>query len=110
MSGVALADTTISCLTDDGELALIKAIASWPRQVEAAAEAHEPHRIAFFLYDVAALFHRQWKRGDDYPSLRFHIEGDEEATMARQALITGVETVIASGLGILGIEPVEEMR
>jgi len=110
MSGVALADTTISCLTDDGELALIKAIASWPRQVEAAAEAHEPHRIAFFLYDVAALLHRQWKKGDDDPSLRFHIEGDAETTMARQALITGVETVIASGLGIFGIEPVEEMR
>ena len=110
MSGVALADTTISCLTDEGELALIKAIASWPRQVEAAAEAHEPHRIAFFLYDVAALFHRQWKKGDEDTSLRFHIEDDEKLTMARQALVRGVETVIASGLGLFGVKPVEEMR
>lgn len=110
MSGVSLAETTISCLTDEGELALIKAIASWPRQVEAAAEAHEPHRIAFFLYDVAALFHRQWKRGDDDHSLKFHIEDDEQITMARQALVRGVETVIASGLGLFGVKPVEEMR
>ena len=110
MSGVVLAKTPISCLTDESELALIKMIASWPRQVEAAAEAHEPHRIAFFLYDLAALFHGLWTKGKDTPSLRFVIDGNEELTMARLALVRGVETVIASGLGIFGIVPVEEMR
>jgi arginyl-tRNA synthetase len=110
MSGVALADATISCLTDEAELALIKSIAEWPRQVEAAAEAHEPHRIAFFLYDIASSFHGLWTKGNENPSLRFYIEDNENITMARQALVRGVETVIASGLGIFGIEPVEEMR
>jgi len=110
MSLSALATTTISCLTDEAELALIKAIAGWPRAVEAAADAHEPHTIAFFLYDMAALFHGLYEKGKDEPSLRFVIEENEELTMARQALVRGVETVIASGLGIFGIEPVEEMR
>ncbi len=110
MSLSALARTPISCLTDDAELGLIKAVAGWPRLIEAAAEAHEPHRIAFFLYDTAALFHGLWTKGKDDSSLRFVIEEDKELTMARQALVRGVETVIASGLGIFGIEPVEEMR
>lgn len=110
ISGVALADTPISCLTDEAELALIRMIASWPRQVEAAAEAHEPHRIAFYLYELAALFHGLWTKGKDVPALRFVVESDERLTMARLALVAGVETVIASGLGIFGIEPVEEMR
>ena len=85
-------------------------IANWPRQVEAAAEAHEPHRIAFFLYDIAAIFHGLWTRGKDNPALRFVVEGDEELTMARLALVKGVELTIAAGLGVFGIEPVEEMR
>ncbi|MDH3231046.1 MAG: arginine--tRNA ligase [Alphaproteobacteria bacterium] len=110
MSLSVLARAPISCLTDEAELGLIKAVASWPRLIEAAAEAHEPHRIAFFLYDMAALFHGLWTKGKDDPSLRFVIEEDQELTMARQALVRGVETVIASGLGIFGIEPVEEMR
>ena len=106
----ALAKTAILCLTDDSELALIRMIANWPRQVEAAAEAHEPHRIAFFLYDIAAIFHGLWTRGKDNPALRFVVEGDEELTMARLALVKGVELTIAAGLGVFGIEPVEEMR
>jgi len=110
MSLSALAKTTISCLTDEAELALIKAIAGWPRAVEAAADAHEPHRIAFFLYDMVALFHGLYDKGRRNPALRFVIEDNEDLTMARQALVRGVETVIASGLGIFGIEPVEEMR
>lgn len=110
MSLSALARTTISCLTHEAELALIKAVAGWPRVIEAAADAHEPHRIAFFLYDMVALFHGLYDKGRKDPSLRFVIEGNEELTMARQALVRGVETVIASGLGIFGIEPVEEMR
>ncbi len=110
MSLSALARAPISCLTDEAELALIKAVSGWPRTVEAAAEAHEPHRIAFFLYDMAALFHGLWTKGKEDPSLKFLIEDNEELTMARQALVRGVETVIASGLGIFGIEPVEELR
>ncbi|UCH72677.1 MAG: arginine--tRNA ligase [Rhodospirillales bacterium] len=110
MSLSALARAPISCLTDEAELGLIKSIAGWPRAIEAAADAHEPHRIAFFLYDMAALFHTLWTKGKEDPSLKFVIEEDEELTMARQALVRGVETVIASGLGIFGIEPVEEMR
>ncbi len=110
MSLSGLARAPISCLTDEAELALIKAVASWPRTIEAAAEAHEPHRIAFFLYDMAALFHGLWTKGKEDPSLKFLIEDNEQLTMARQALVRGVETVIASGLGIFGIEPVEEMR
>lgn len=110
MSRVKLAETTISCLTDEAELALIRMIASWPRQIEAAAEAHEPHRIAFFLYELASLFHGLWTKGKDVPALRFVIEEDEQLTMARLALVRGVETVISSGLGVFGIEPVKEMR
>lgn len=110
ISRLALARTPISCLTDDAELGLIKMIASWPRQVEAAAEAHEPHRIAFFLYELASLFHGLWTKGKDVPALRFVIEEDKHLTMARLALVRAVETVIVSGLGIFGIEPVEEMR
>ncbi len=110
MSGVALAEAPISCLTHEAELALIRMIASWPRQVEAAAEAHEPHRIAFFLYDLASLFHGWWTKGKEQPALRVVIEDNEELTMARIALVRGVETVIGCGLGIFGIEPVEEMR
>ncbi len=106
----ALAKTTISCLTDESELALMRMIASWPRLVEAAAEAHEPHRIAFFLYDLAASFHALWTKGKEQPELRFVVDGDEELTMARLALVKGVEVTVAAGLEIFGIEPVEEMR
>ena len=106
----ALAKTTISCLTDESELALMRMIASWPRLVEAAAEAHEPHRIAFFLYDLAASFHALWTKGKEQPELRFVVDGDEDLTMARLALVKGVEVTVAAGLEIFGIEPVEEMR
>ncbi len=105
-----LAKTTISCLTDESELALMRMIASWPRLVEAAAEAHEPHRIAFFLYDLAASFHALWTKGKEQPELRFVVDGDEDLTMARLALVKGVEVTVAAGLEIFGIEPVEEMR
>ena len=97
-------------LGDAGELALIRLIAQWPRQVEAAASAHEPHRIAFYLYDLAAAFHAHWNRGREEPGLRFVVEGDPELTRARLALVQGIGFVIASGLKVFGVTPVEEMR
>jgi arginyl-tRNA synthetase len=97
-------------LTDAGELALIKLMAGWPRVVESAAEAHEPHRIAFYLYDLAAAFHGLWNRGKEDASLRFLLADDPALTAARLALIKAMALTIASGLGIFGVEPVEEMR
>jgi arginyl-tRNA synthetase len=110
MSLQTLAATPISCLTDESELGLIKMIAGWPRLVEAAADAHEPHRIAYYLYELAALFHAFWDKGSKDSSLRIVQEDNEKLTMARLVLVQGVQTVIDSGLGIFGIEPVEEMR
>jgi arginyl-tRNA synthetase len=97
-------------LGDAGELALVRLIAQWPRQVEAAAAAHEPHRIAFYLYDLAAAFHAHWNRGREEPGLRFVVEGDAELTRARLALVQGIGFVIGSGLKVFGVTPVEEMR
>lgn len=97
-------------LTDPHELQLVKLLAAWPRMVESAAEAHEPHRLAFFLYDVAAAFHALWNRGKDEAALRFLITDDEALSGARLALVRSVALVIASGLGIFGVKPLEEMR
>jgi arginyl-tRNA synthetase len=97
-------------LCDPDEMALIRHMLAWPRLVEAAAEAHEPHRVAFYLYDLASLFHALWNRGKEDATLRFLIEADPELTRARLALVTAVSLVVASGLAIMGVEPVEEMR
>lgn len=105
-----LAKADISLLNDPSEIAMMRALAQWPRMVEGAAEAHEPHRISFFLYDLASEFHTFWNKGNDDVSLRFIIEGDKAITSARLALIRSVALVIASGLEILGVTPVEEMR
>lgn len=115
MAGAALDDSTLakadlSLLGDAGELALIRLIAGWPRIVEGAAEAREPHRVAFYLYDLASEFHAQWNRGNDDPSLRFIVDGDQALTTARLALVRGVAITIASGLAVMGVQPVEEMR
>ncbi len=99
-----------SLISHPSEVAMIKQCAAWPRLVESAAEAHEPHRIAFFLYDLASEFHTFWNKGNDDPSLRFIIEGEEQLTKARVALIRSVALVIASGLEVLGVTPLEEMR
>ena len=97
-------------LSDPSEMALIRLLAEWPRQVEIAAQAQEPHRIAFYLYDLAQAFHALWNKGKDEANLRFLIEGDRDLTLARLALIRAVALVIASGLSIFGVQPVEEMR
>ncbi len=109
-SNEALGRANLSRLVSKGEIEMIKQCAAWPRMVEAAAEAHEPHRISFFLYDLASEFHTFWNKGNDDPSLRFIIEGDQEITEARLALIRSVALIIASGLEMLGVKPVEEMR
>ena len=105
-----LAKGPLERLTRDDEIALIKLLTTWPRQVESAAETHEPHRIAFFLLELAAAFHGLWNKGNDDASLRFLVPGDEALTAARLALVRGVQLVIASGLAVLGVEPVEELR
>jgi len=97
-------------LSDPGELSLLRRLALYPRTVEAAAAAHEPHRIAFYLYELASEFHAHWTRGKDLPHLRFIIQNDPEMTLARLALVHGVVVVLASGLKILGVEAPEEMR
>jgi arginyl-tRNA synthetase len=110
LSASALADVALQRLTDPAELALIRLMGGWPRLVESAAEAHEPHRIAFYLYDLAAAFHGLWNKGKDDATLRFLMAEDKELSLARLALVRGVALVIASGLAVFGVEPVEEMR
>jgi arginyl-tRNA synthetase len=97
-------------LSDPGELALIRQIALYPRIVEAAAAAHEPHRIAFYLYDLASDFHALWTLGNASPHLRFIIQNDRQLTMARLVLVQGVVTVLESGLALLGVGAPNEMR
>jgi arginyl-tRNA synthetase len=109
MSDAALAETPLDRLTDPDELMLIRQLALWPRLVESAAEAHEPHRIAFYLQEVAAQFHMLWNKGRDEATLRFILASDPALTRARLALVRGVAIVIASGLAVIGVEPVEEM-
>ena len=105
-----LAKAPIAALTDPGELSLMRRIAQYPRLVEAAALAHEPHRVAFYLYELASEFHAQWTRGNDLPHLRFIIQNNPELTVARLALVQGVAGVLASGLALLGVTAPEEMR
>ena len=105
-----IANAPLERLEDSGELALMRRLALYPRLLEAAAIAHEPHRIAFYLYDLASDFHTQWNRGNDASYLRFIIQNDPEMTMARLALVEGVVSVLASGLRLLGVEAPEEMR
>lgn len=112
-AAVAAAELALAPLTrldDPAELELIKALAGWPRVVEAAAEAHEPHRIAFFLQEVAALFHNLWTKGKDDARLRFLHPEDAALTLARLALVRATQIVIASALKVIGVEPVQELR
>ncbi|MBA4094741.1 MAG: arginine--tRNA ligase, partial [Candidatus Accumulibacter sp.] len=95
---------------DDEELGLVKLAAQWPRIVEAAALSHEPHRVAFYLGDLAAAFHALWNRGNDDPSRRFLIADDPALTAARLALSRAIGQVIRNGLSIMGVTPVEEMH
>ncbi len=106
----ALAAMSLDTLEAEPELAVILRLATWPRTVAAAAAAREPHRIAFFLYDLAADFHMLWNRGKDDATLRF-LQADRPAeTFARLALVAATAVVIRSGLAVMGVTPVEEMR
>jgi arginyl-tRNA synthetase len=98
-----------SRLVDDAELQLVRRIGEYPRMVEAAATAHEPHRIAFYLYDLASDFHVLWNKGKESPQLRFILASDMQTSLARLALLRVIRYVLANGLGILGVKPVEEM-
>jgi arginyl-tRNA synthetase len=110
LGGGALAQSDLDRLTDPAEVALIRKIAQFPGLVESAAKTHEPHRIAFYLYDIAGEFHGLWNRGKDSPQLRFIYETDRELTRARVALVAATKQVLASGLGILGVTAMHEMH
>lgn len=114
-AGIAVDDATLAAadltkLGHEAELTVAKKLAEWPRLVEIAAKGHEPHKIAFYLYDLASEFHGLWNKGNDDVSLRFLQDGDNATTQAKIAMLRAVSVVIASGLGILGVTPAEEMR
>ncbi|MDH2326105.1 arginine--tRNA ligase [Cereibacter sp. SYSU M97828] len=106
---LTLAGADLSLLDHDAEITLAKKLAEWPRLVEIAARNNEPHRIAFYLYELASDFHGLWNRGNDEPSLRF-VQEDAGITQAKIGLARATGVVISNGLGILGVTPVEEMR
>ncbi len=110
LSVKALSSADLSKIDDEDSLYMIKVMAGWPKMVESAAEAFEPHRIAFYLNDLASAFHSLWSKGRTDTTLRFLDENDAELSRARLALVAGVMTVLASGLAIMGVKPVEEMH
>ena len=110
LSPKALAAARLELLTDEGETGLVKMLAQFPRVVEAAAFAHEPHRLAFYLHELASMLHAQWNRGKDEHGLRFVNENTRDLTCARLALILSLSTVLATGLGVLGVSAPDEMR
>jgi arginyl-tRNA synthetase len=105
----SLASAPLERLTDPAELALIRHLAGWPRLIESAAEAHEPHRIAFYLQELAAHFHGLWNKGKDDASLRFLLDDAPELSRARLALVQAVAIIVASGLTVFGVAAAEEM-
>jgi arginyl-tRNA synthetase len=109
VSDASLSQAHLSYLGHEAELQVIRKLGEWPRLVEIAAKGHEPHRVAFYLYELASDFHGLWNKGNDDDSLRF-IQGDTAISAAKIALVRAVGVVICAGLGILGVTPVEEMR
>jgi arginyl-tRNA synthetase len=105
----SLFKVSLDSLTAVEEIDLIRLMAGWPRIVEGAAEAHEPHRIAYYLQELAAAFHGLWNKGNADADARFLV-ADEARAAARLALVRGLQLVIASGLQVLGVKPVEEMH
>jgi len=110
LSPASLAKADLTLLADRDEIALIRLLTQWPRIVEGAAESHEPHRIAFYLQEVAAAFHGLWNKGNADATLRFIQSEAKPLTLARLALVQAVAFVVASGLKVFGVTPVEEMR
>lgn len=109
VSDASLSAAHLAHLGHEAELDVIRKLGEWPRLVEIAAKGHEPHRVAFYLYELASDFHGLWNKGNDDDSLRF-IQGDTAISAAKIALVRAVGVVICAGLGILGVTPVEEMR
>ncbi len=109
-AGVSLDEEPDLTLLDGEELTLVKLAAQYPRTVEGAAMAHEPHRIAFYLYDLAAAFHALWNRGNDDPERRFLLENNPQISRARLELAKGIGQIVKNGLGLMGVEAAEEMR
>ena len=114
-AGIAADDATLrradlTRLTHEAELTLAKKIGEWPRLVEIAARGHEPHRVAFYLYELASDLHSLWNRGNDDTSLRFVQEGDAATSQSKIALARAAGVVISAGLGILGVTPADELR
>jgi len=110
LSPEALAGADLSILTDEAEVGIVKAIAAYPRIIEGAAAAHEPHRVAFFVHELASAFHSLWNKGKDSPQLRFVNQTDRKSTLARLAFVHAVRGVLASGLAVAGVAAPEEMR
>ena len=110
VSDAALSMTDLTSVQHDSEIAVVKKVAEWPRLVEIAARTNEPHRIAFYLYELASDLHSLWNKGNEIPSLRFLQEDDKATSSAKIALVRSVCVVISAGLGILGVTPAEEMR
>ena len=106
----AAQEADLSLLADPAELALVGEMASFPRVLEGAAAQFEPHRVAFYLYDLAGAFHALWTRGKEEPSRRFLRADAAELTRARLAMLAAVRAVLATGLGLLGVRPVEELH
>ncbi|MBL3574433.1 arginine--tRNA ligase [Rhodovulum sulfidophilum] len=114
-AGIAVDDATLAAadltkLDHEAEIAVAKKLAEWPRLIEIAARSNEPHRVAFYLYELASELHALWNRGNELPELRFLQEGDAATSQAKIALARSVAVVISAGLGILGVTPVDEMR
>ena len=109
-AGVDIANAADLSLLDEEELALVRRAAQYPRVIEGAATAHEPHRIAFYLFDLAAEFHALWNRGNDDPERRFLVENNPQLSRARLELAFGIGQIIRSGLGLMGVAATEEMR
>lgn len=110
ISAVAFANADLSTLTDEAETGIMRMIAQYPRLIDAAASAHEPHRVAFFVHDLASAFHSLWNRGKDMTQLRFVNHNDRESTQTRLALVHAVRCVLASGLAVAGVSAPDEMR
>ena len=101
---------TFCKITHEAEIKIAKKLAEWPRLVEISAKTHEPHRIAFYLYELAGDFHSLWNKGNENDELRFIQENDHKATNTKMAMISAVLVVISSGLGILGVKPATHMN
>jgi arginyl-tRNA synthetase len=110
LSPQALAQADLGLLTDESEIGIVKMIAAYPRMIDAAASSHEPHRVAFFVHDLASAFHSLWNKGKDSPQLRFVNQTDRKSTSARLAFVHAVRSVLASGLAVVGVTAPEEMR